>query len=948
MNTHQQLVPALRLVSLVAGLAVMLALVPVAAREKGPGAVPPGVVSGGQAAPPPSGVIARFAREPNPIALAGAARPSRYMEASGQRAAFLGREDGSFEAWVYPLKVLHDFNLSFGVAAYADPIPGASLASAVDIRPESSTVRYSHASFRVDATWLVPIDMAGGLVLLDVDTSEPLTIVVKFRPDLKPMWPAALGGQYSYWDDGVKAYVIGEGSGRNNALIGCPLGLTPPEQPAHNLPDAPSQFSIRVTPEVAARGLVPIVITAANERLDAVKKQYAALLSSAEAGYRKSTEHYRRLRDEFTSMRSPDARIDLALEWAKVALDKGLVCNPHLGCGLIAGLGPSGTTERPGFGWFFGGDAFINSWAMTAYGDFDTVKQALEFLRKRQRADGKMMHELSQAAGYIRWFEDYPYGYYHADTTALYIIGVSDYVNASGDVALARDFWPSIRKAYDYCASTDEDGDGLMDNTKAGLAAAETGSLRSRDVLTDVFLASAWTEAASAAANLARIADPAFAPTAQSACDKARASLNRRFLDDAGRRVYYAVMKDGKGHAEQTVWPAFGIWRGVFDTNRPAVEGMLDELARAGIGADWGARMLSRESKLYEPLGYNTGAAWPFLTGFAGLAEYVARRGPVGWQYLDGTADLTFLEARGYIPELLSGDRARSIDAAVPHQLFATTGFASMLLRGMLGLREGTGGAGRAGGGAGAGKAGGVDIGHRTPDTGRRAEPVDALAAPPPIRLAPQLPPGWSFLHVRNLHWQNAVFDLDLEQQADSLSVRITPRTGTVPLQLELPLPPGAEWLPAKPSPFRKIDGIDQSRGTWLQASLTVTKAETFVVRYRPGITLVPLHDPMQSGDASHRLRIIDARFANNVLTARVQGLRGHTYRLEVQTPLEITAIEGASAGEGGRTSSGQGTSLAIGEIRRAPGTRVVSLRFPADGPGEWVDSEIVIRTRRR
>ena len=135
---------------------------------------------------------------------------------------------------------------------------------------------------------------------------------------------------------------------------------------------------------------------------------------------------------------------------------------------------------------------------MTAYGDFDTVRQSLEFLRKRQRADGKMMHELSQGAGFIRWFEDYPYGYYHADTTPLYIVAVRDYVRASGDVAFAKDFWPSMRKAYDYCVSTDEDGDGLMDNTKAGLAAVETGTLRSRDVLTDVFLGAAWTEAADA------------------------------------------------------------------------------------------------------------------------------------------------------------------------------------------------------------------------------------------------------------------------------------------------------------------------------------------------------------------------------------------------------------------------------------------------------------------
>jgi len=263
-----------------------------------------------------------------------------------------------------------------------------------------------------------------------------------------------------------------------------------------------------------------------------------------------------------------------------------------------------------------------------------------------------------------------------------------------------------------------------------------------------------------------------------------------------------------------------------------------------------------------------------------------------------------------------------------------------MLLRGMLGLREGTSSEVRS-------PKSEVDTGHRTPDTGRRAEPVDALAAPPPIRLAPQLPPGWSFLHVRNLRWQNAVFDLDLEQQADSLSVRITPRTGTVPLQLELPLPPGAEWQPAKQSPFRKIDGIDPSRGVWLQASLTVTKAETFVVRHRPGITLVPLHDPMQSGDASHRLRVIDARFANNVYTVRVQGLRGHSYSLEVNTPLAISAIEGAPAMQGAGAPVGQGFSLAVHEVSTEPGKRVIEATFPAGGVGEWVEGEIVIRTRR-
>ena len=109
---------------------------------------------------------------------------------------------------------------------------------------------------------------------------------------------------------------------------------------------------------------------------------------------------------------------------------------------------------------------------------------------------------------------------------------------------------------------------------------------------------------------------------------------------------------------------------------------MLDQLARAGLGTDWGARMLSNESTLYEPLSYNNGATWPFLTGWAALALYTGGRGASAWQYLDALADLTFLEARGYMPELLSGDLLRSVDAAVPHQLFATTGFVSTAMRG--------------------------------------------------------------------------------------------------------------------------------------------------------------------------------------------------------------------------------------------------------------------------
>ncbi|HXH06886.1 MAG TPA: glycosyl hydrolase family 65 protein [Vicinamibacterales bacterium] len=785
--------------------------------------------------------IPRFDRGTNPIALVGPARPARYLEASGRRAALLGREDGSFEAWVYPLKVLHDFTLAFGTPAYAEPIPGAALAAWVEARPESALVRYAHAAFTADAVWLVPHEEPGALVLLDIETSVPLEITVRFHIDLKPMWPAALGGQYSYWDKATRAFVAGEASRRHWAVIGSPLALEPPEQPAHNLPDAPSQFRIRVTPDEAASGLVPIALAAGAGSLEAVRGLYARLLDSAERLYRDTEAHYARLRRERTAIDTPDDRMDLAFEWAKVALDKGLVCNPDLGCGLIAGLGPSGRTERPGFGWFFGGDAFINAWAITAYGDFETVRRALDFLRERQRADGKMMHELSQGAAYIRWFEEYPYAYYHAETTPLYLVALRDYVRASGDVELARRFLSSIERAFTYCLSTDEDGDGLMDNTRAGLAAVETGSLRRADVLTDVYLAAAWTDGAAAAAELFALTDHPLATRAQEAHARARAALDRRFADDDAQAIRFAVLRDGQGRLEPTVWPAFGLWRGLFDRRRPAVIGTLDRLAGAGIGTDWGARMLSRESALYEPLSYNNGAVWPFLSGFAALALYAAGREPAARAYLEGTAALTFLDARGFVPELLSGDRLHAVDAAVPHQLFSSAGFLSAFVRGLLGLRE-----------------------------------PPATEADAALRLEPALPPSWNALSIERLRWRDAVIDVRLAREADAVEVSVTHRGTPRPVVVRLVSPPGGE-VETRELRF-------DPRG-----------AATRRVRVRPGIEIDPVAPPFRTGDPSSRLRVIETRLDGTRYTARLQGLAGRRYRVRLRVPFAIESADGGT-----------------------------------------------------
>jgi hypothetical protein len=113
---------------------------------------------------------------------------------------------------------------------------------------------------------------------------------------------------------------------------------------------------------------------------------------------------------------------------------------------------------------------------------------------------------------------------------------------------------------------------------------------------------------------------------------------------------------------------------------------MLTRIASPVITTDWGTRMLSSEHPLYDPLHYNNGTVWPFVTGFAALAHYRYHRADDGLRLVRAVAGTTFDFALGRNPELMSGAFYRPLDTAVPQQFFATSMLVSPLVRGLLGL----------------------------------------------------------------------------------------------------------------------------------------------------------------------------------------------------------------------------------------------------------------------
>ena len=235
--------------------------------------------------------VPKFPIASSPISLKGDVRPHQFVSVLGRSAAWLGQETGEAEVWVHPLKLAGDFQLDFKIPDYADPIRGKDVARTVEIRPELTTITYSHATFTVKQHILAPVSEPGIVILLDVETFRTLEIIVSFKTVLQFAWPGAFGGQYAFWNVGQKAFVLSESLRQRNALIGSPWAAAASTHPAHAIPDAPNTFVIPVDTVRAKREFIPIAVAAGIAPRDSVTAEYTHLIDSAERLYDEKLEH---------------------------------------------------------------------------------------------------------------------------------------------------------------------------------------------------------------------------------------------------------------------------------------------------------------------------------------------------------------------------------------------------------------------------------------------------------------------------------------------------------------------------------------------------------------------------------------------------------------------------------------------------------------------------------
>ncbi len=77
------------------------------------------------------------------------AEPLKPFTVAGERGVVLGQQDGTFEAWVLPVKLLSHLTIEADIEGYSVPIEVNQQAAEVEVRPDRTTITYSHTAFTV-------------------------------------------------------------------------------------------------------------------------------------------------------------------------------------------------------------------------------------------------------------------------------------------------------------------------------------------------------------------------------------------------------------------------------------------------------------------------------------------------------------------------------------------------------------------------------------------------------------------------------------------------------------------------------------------------------------------------------------------------------------------------------------------------------------------------------
>jgi glycogen debranching enzyme len=677
--------------------------------------------------------IPAFFSPPQGLRIEAPCQPGKPWTVAGEYGALFGRQNGRFEIWQWPVKLLSNFSISAQLADYAVPIDVNALAAHIRVMPAETVITYSHAAFTIHQHMFAPrASMApafGALAIFEIESARPLALTFSFTPEMLRMWPAPnYGRPNGSWTSQGRSgyYILNTDDPKFSGIVAMPRtqpGILVPYQ--EHPQTYPLQLKLEFDPARDHGQIFPLFAALKNETapLDQLKTMAASITGL----YEQTMHHYQSLLATRLAAQTPDQRVNEGLAWAEVSIDQMQVIN-HGELGLVAGYYESADSARPGYAWFFGRDTLWTTYAINSYGDFPLTRNALDFLIRRQRPDGKIMHEFSQTADSIDW-KATPYFFAAADSTPLLVMAMRDYVQSSGDTEYLKINWEAVKKAYAFTRRHEGD-DGIYKNSEG------TGWVESWPPgmpKEEIYLAALDEQSSDAISHLAAMMkDQSLAESARAKAAAIRAKIESEYYEP--RRRFYAFSRSSPRSLDGTasIYPAVAWWDGTLAL--PKADEMFGRWASSEFSADWGTRDISPQTSFYDPISYHQGSIWPLFTGWVSLAEYRTGRDLSGYSHLMQNLNLTWSQDLGSVTELLSGEFFQELGRSSSHQMWSSAMVLSPLIRGLFGLDW--------------------DVPKHT------------------LHLTPYLPADWDSAQLKNVPFGTTTLDLDFEREGRQLIIR--------------------------------------------------------------------------------------------------------------------------------------------------------------------------------
>jgi glycogen debranching enzyme len=633
----------------------------------------------------------------DPLAIQNRYASGNYWDIAGERMLTMGTENGGIEEiWAHPFMAFRDYEAGLRFENQ-DTIFWLN-----DERPEAETLPWCYLrNYKFRRAYLREIlvndpEYPCGVIHYEYHGVYPAELVLKVKSNLRLMWPYSekvTGSIGQAFDADHNAFFVQDQSGTYSAMIGAnrnPDAEVPGQfsdfrydkirKTFEGIPTADMNAACLLTYPLKMTDRMDVIYAATNEKRKTTVQYFDTAIRNPRMIANRAENHIDSLLSHSLLITSPDPNFNRGYRWALIATDRFFVNTTGMGKSMVAGYSTTRTgwngehkvNGRPGYGWYFGRDGEWSGFALLDYGDFQKVKSELEFYGKYQDLSGKIFHEAT-TSGVVH--------YDAADATPLYIVLAGKYFRHTQDTAFLRQIWPSVKKAVDFCYSTDRDHDHLIENTNVGHGWVEGGELYGSHAT--LYMQGCWAAALDETANMATALKIPEAESYKLESITVKNLINTIFWNPQKKYYSYGMNKDRTFRTDATVLPAVPLYFKFGNSEK--AKPVLDQLASNAFSTNWGTRIIREDSPFFKPTGYHYGSVWPLFTGWTALAEYAYGNYQQGFFHLMNNLNIYKNWGKGFVEEVMNGATYEP-SGVCPHQCWSETMVLQPAIEGMLGL----------------------------------------------------------------------------------------------------------------------------------------------------------------------------------------------------------------------------------------------------------------------